>query len=412
MGPLMLGYSEVHELSAGWRKGSSGTALAADAAKKSKVIDLRTGAPAAQEPVPERPLPREQRQAVGRTLRLLSHALDFAAVSIPLALGAAIFGQNLPAKLVILFAVVSTVLLWPTSRRGRLAVGPSEGLSSIIARLGLAPVVTMIIVSIVQFREFGTPPKSIDVLVIVQIVLCTVPAVMLGRLISFRLVGLARSRGYDVEDTLIVGIGPIGLDVAAALQENPEFGLVPCGFIDRFVDEVPLPLVGRPEDLPAILEATGIRHVILAFGAADEQELVGIIRECQERMVQFYAVPRLFELGVSAEQVGHEVSGLPVVPVRRPGRSADLWPAKRAFDLITAAILTTLALPVLIGCAIAVKATSRGPVFFRQVRIGIGGVPFEILKFRTMRVNEDSATQWSVQDDDRVTAVGRVLRPT
>ncbi|MGB6058921.1 MAG: exopolysaccharide biosynthesis polyprenyl glycosylphosphotransferase [Microthrixaceae bacterium] len=342
----------------------------------------------------------------------MSHFLDFLAVYLPLAAAAMIISPNFPGKIVLLMALVATLLLWPTSRRGRLALGPSEGLASIIARLGLAPVVTTMIVSIVQFNRFNAPPTQINPVAVLAIVLCTVPAVMLGRLISFRLTGLARSRGFDVEDTLIVGIGPIGIDVAKALQDNPEFGLVPVGFVDRFIDEVPLPLVGRPEDLPAILEATGIKHVILAFGAADEQELVGIIRRCQERLVQFYAVPRLFELGVSAEQVGHEVSGLPVVPLRRPGRSAGLWPAKRAFDLITAAVLTTLALPVLIGCAIAVKLTSPGPIFFRQVRIGVGGRPFEILKFRTMRVNDDSATQWSVQDDDRVTAVGRILRPT
>ncbi len=411
MGPLMLGYSEVRELSAGWRKGSS-TALARSG--ESNVIELVAAPRVAEAPrvQAEMPLSRQQRHAVGRTLRLMSHVLDFLAVSVPVIVGAAIVEIEMPLKLVLLFAFVSTLLLWPTSRRGRLAVGPSEGLASVIARLGLAPFVTLVIVSVVNWGRFGTPPESVNVLVVLAIVLCTLPAVMVGRLITFRMVGLARSRGYDVEDTIIVGIGPIGLDVANALQDNPEFGLVPVGFVDRFIDEVPLPLIGRPEDLPAILEATGIKHVILAFGAADEQELVGIIRLCQERMVQFYAVPRLFELGVSAEQVGHEVSGLPVVPLRRPGRSADLWPAKRAFDLVTASIITALVLPVLALCAVAVKLTSRGPVFFRQVRIGVGGKPFEILKFRTMRVNDDSATQWSVDDDDRVTLVGKVLRPT
>lgn len=428
----MLGYSEVRELSAGWRKGSSVSPATRKKSSDSNVIELHVGhqgadkkSPVIDEPkfVIEEPLTRQQRQAVGRTLRLMSHGLDFLAVLVTLQAGAWIYngivGENkqadyiyLPAKVTVLFALVSMALLWPTSRRGRLAVGPSEGLASMIARMGLAPVVTLIIVSIVNSGRYGSVQKDINVMLVLAFVIGTVPAVMFGRLISFRLVGLARSRGYDVEDTLIVGIGPTGLDVAKALQDNPEFGLKPVGFVDRFVDEVPLPLVGRPEHLPAILEITGIRHVILAFGAADEQELVGIIRHCQENLVQFYAVPRLFELGVSAEQVGHEVSGLPVVPVRRPGRAANMWPAKRAFDLVTASILTILTLPVLLGCALAVGLTSRGPIFFRQVRIGVGGKPFEILKFRTMKVNDDSATQWSVQDDDRVTLIGKVLRPT
>ena len=413
----MSSYSEVEERAVQGRDvpERSFRVGPASASDSPKVIDLRTGAVVLPDVVlndPVEAVPQQQRRAVGRTLVMMGHAFDFVALALPLTLGRLVLSQPISFRLIGLFALVGTVLLWPTARRGRLAVAPSEGLSSVIARLGLAPVVTLIIVSIVQLGKFGTPSASINVFALVQIVLATIPLVLLGRLIGFRLVGRVRAKGYDLEDTLIIGIGPVGIEVARALEDNPEFGLVPCGFIDRFDEDVPLPLVGRPEHLPAILERTGVRHVILAFGAAGEEELVGIIRRCQDRMVQFYAVPRLFELGVSAEDVGHEVAGLPLVPVRRPGVSASLWPAKRAFDVVTSAALITLVAPLLLACAAAVKLTSRGPVFFRQIRIGIGGRPFEILKFRSMTVNDDSATQWSVNEDDRVTAVGRFLRPT
>lgn len=415
-------YSEVEARAAGGRNLRAATARvgstpagAGTAGGALKVIDLRSGGVVLTDVVLNDPIeavPQRQRRAVGRALVVLGNSFDFVALALPLTIGRLVLHQPISFKLVALFALVGTILLWPTARRGRLAVAPSEGLSSVIGRVCLAPVVTLIIVSIVQLGKFGSPSESINVFTIVQIVLATIPLILLGRLISFRLVGLVRSKGYDLEDALIVGIGPVGLEVARALEDNPQFGLVPCGFVDRFDEDVPLPLVGRPEHLPAILERTGVRHVILAFGAAGEEELVGIIRRCQDRMVQFYAVPRLFELGVSAEDVGHEVAGLPLVPVRRPGVSASLWPAKRAFDVVTSALLIALTAPLLIGCALAVKLTSRGPVFFRQVRIGIGGRPFEILKFRSMTVNEDSATQWNVHDDERVTAVGRFLRPT
>jgi exopolysaccharide biosynthesis polyprenyl glycosylphosphotransferase len=415
----MSGYSEMDELTAGGRAMRVRSAAVAPAvvpvSERLRVIDLRAGGAAISDVLLEAPveaLPQQQRRAVGRTLVLLGHLFDFIALALPLMLSRLVLDQPISAELVVLFAIVGTALLWPTARRGRLAVAPSEGLSSVIARLGLAPVVTLILVSVVKMGRFGLPSESIDVFAIVEIVLATVPLVLLGRLICFHLVGQARARGYDLEDTLIIGIGPVGLEVARALEDNPEFGLVPCGFIDRFAEDVPLPLVGRPEHLPEILERTGVRHVILAFGAAGEEELVGIIRRCQDRNVQFYAVPRLFELGVSAEDVGHEVAGLPLVPVRRPGASASLWPAKRAFDVVTSAILIALTLPVLLGCALAVKFSSPGPVFFQQIRIGIGGQPFQILKFRTMTVNDDSATTWSVHDDARVTVVGRFLRPT
>ena len=390
---------------------AKGMSVRTDAAPM--LIDLRA---ADDGPVlirePQTAVPQQERRAVGRVLRLLGHLLDGLALAAPLVLSGLLLDRPIQLKVILLFSAVGMALLWPTARRGRLVAAPSERLLSIVGRVGLAPVVTLIIISMIQMDQLTSDGRSIDVLAIGQIVIATLPLILLGRLITYRLVGLARSRGYDLEDTLIIGTGPIGLEVAEALTDNPEFGLVASGFVDRYEDTAPLPVVGRPEHLPEILRLTNVRHVILAFGAADDPELVGIVRRCHDLPVQFYAVPRLFELGVSAEDVGHEVSGLPLVPVRRPGASASLWPAKRALDLVTAALLLVLVSPILVACALAVKLTSTGPVFFRQVRIGVGGRPFEILKFRTMRVNEDSATQWSVHEDDRVTRVGRFLRPT
>lgn len=351
------------------------------------------------------------RRAVGRTVELISHGFDFLAFLVPLTVLSSVVGVDRSLKIFLLYALLGTALLWPTMRRGRLPVPASEGLLSIIGRVCLTPVFTLMVVAVVK-GLLGWGYDNFDVLWIAGIAFATVPTVLLGRLVSSKLVGVIRSRGYDLEDVIIVGTGPIGVEVAQALVDNPEFGLVPCGFVDRFDDEMPLPVLGRPENLRQILHVTGVRHVVLAFGAAEEEELVGIIRSCYDQIVQFWAIPRLFELGVAADSVGQELSGLPIVEVRRPGTAASMWPAKRAFDLITAGVLTILALPLLIVCALAVRLTSRGPVFFKQVRIGIGGRPFEILKFRTMRVNDDSSTQWCVDDDDRVTRVGRILRPS
>lgn len=422
----MLRYSEAEELSAGGRAVNvrSGHARdarlagpAGDVSATPMLIDLRSGEDG---PVlirePKRTVSQQERHAVGRVLRMLGHLLDGLAMAAPLVAANLVLGSGIRGSVIVLFSVVGMALLWPTARRGRLVVVPSEGLLSVIGRVGLAPVVTLILAAalaaLFRVEGFRSFDPTISVFAIAQIVVATIPLILVGRLITFRLVGVARARGYDLEDTLVIGTGPVGIEVARALEDNPEFGLVPCGFVDRFEDVAPLPVVGRPEHLPEILRLTNVGHVILAFGAADDPELVSIVRRCHDQTVQFYAVPRLFELGVSAEDVGHEVSGLPLVPVRRPGATASLWPAKRALDLVTSTLLIILASPILVGCALAVKLTSAGPVFFRQVRIGVGGRPFEILKFRTMRVNEDSSTQWSVQEDDRVTRVGRFLRPT
>ncbi len=362
---------------------------------------------------PARSIPQRERRVVGRLIYDIGHALDAAAVGVPLLLSSFVRDAVVSRGVVLLFVIVVTAMLWKTHRRGRHLISPSEGLISIVGRIGLAPVVTWALLAGVRYVGDGaTVSRMVDIVAIIQIVVLTIPLILLGRVISYRLATLARARGYDIEDTLVVGSGPTGVEIAEAIEHNPNTGLVPCGFVDRFDSESSLPLVGRPENLRSILALTGVHNVVLAFGAASEQELVAIVRTCRDMPVQFFVVPRLFELGVSAGEVWHEIDGLPLVKVACPGGSAHMWKAKRAFDLVAASLLLLLSAPVLLACAAAVKLTSRGPVFFRQVRIGIGCRRFEILKFRTMKVNDDSNTQWTVDDDDRVTAVGRFMRPS
>ena len=355
-------------------------------------------------------IPRRDRRAMGRFLCHFGHGLDAIAVGLPFLLSSFVRDDVVSKGVVALFVTVVTLMLWSTHRRGRHLVAPSEGLVSLVARLGLAPVVTWSILAASRWGDGLGITRMIDVVAIMQIVVLTFPLILVGRVVSYRLATLARNRGYDLEDTVIVGSGPTGVEISEALLDNPEVGLVPVGFVDRFESGSDLPTIGHPEDLPAILATTGVHNAVIAFGGVPETELVGIVRRCHGLRVQFFVVPRLFELGVSAGNLGHEVDGLPLVKVATPDQRA--WRAKRWFDLVTSAFLLLLAAPIMVACALAVKLTSRGPVFFRQVRIGIDARPFEILKFRTMKENDDSSTQWCVDDDDRVTLAGKVLRPS
>ena len=86
--------------------------------------------------------------------------------------------------------------------------------------------------------------------------------------------------------------------------------------------------------------------------------------------------------------------------------------AKRVMDLLGASLGLLVFSPVLLACAVAVKLSSHGPVFFRQERVGLHGKPFRIRKFRTMRVTDGSGLQVTAAGDARITAVGRLLRRT
>jgi exopolysaccharide biosynthesis polyprenyl glycosylphosphotransferase len=117
------------------------------------------------------------------------------------------------------------------------------------------------------------------------------------------------------------------------------------------------------------------------------------------------------------------VAGLPLVHVETPKFSRGQRFAKRSFDIVAATLLIFLASPVLLAVATGVKATSPGPLLFRQERIGLRGIPFQMLKFRSMRVGADAELKalldaqgtserplFKVKDDPRITSIGRFIR--
>ncbi len=307
------------------------------------------------------------------------------------------------------YTIVAVALLLPLHRRGRLVPRSSELAVTVAARLGLAPIIAALLTGWI---------RTLDLLMWLELVAVTVSLVLLGRVLTFKLVHTVRTRGYDLEDVIIVGAGSVGRDLALAIEQNPDCGLLPVGFVDRFEERLSYPLIGRPEDLHAILEETQAGHVILGFGAATESELVSYVRDCAHLPVQFYTVPRFFELGVSVGQTGFEVDGFAVTRLGRAGRHHLMWPLKRAVDVVTSSVALLLASPIFAACAIAVKVTSPGPVFFRQVRVSVDHVPFDILKFRTMKYVADPEKQAQLDqkaqavnlDDDRITPIGRFLR--
>lgn len=142
-----------------------------------------------------------------------------------------------------------------------------------------------------------------------------------------------------------------------------------------------------------------------------DRKLVRQLRQYRDLPVQFHSVSRLFEFEPT-DPVASDIDGYPVTSFGPPVTDRTNWMAKRAFDVVVTGSLLLISAPVMALCALAVRLTSPGPVLFKQMRVGYGGRLFEILKFRTMEVNEDSEITWSVDHDPRITTVGRLLRPT
>lgn len=242
----------------------------------------------------------------------------------------------------------------------------------------------------------------------------TAVALVLARCASNAVIRTARVRGYLREPALIVGAGRVGAELARALTDHREYGLDPVGFVDSVTPaESDLPVVGAVGDLGAILAQGRVRRLIVAFGPTREHELVQALRAAAQTSVDIHVVPRFYDVGGALDgPATDQVRGIPLVHLRPFAERSLSWWAKRTIDAVAAGVALLALAPLLAAVAVAVRLSSPGPVLFRQQRIGRHGRSFELLKFRSMRLNDDSDTQWTVRDDPRRTRLGTLLRRT
>jgi exopolysaccharide biosynthesis polyprenyl glycosylphosphotransferase len=191
-----------------------------------------------------------------------------------------------------------------------------------------------------------------------------------------------------------------------SLTPRPENGLRSLGALDRLND---------------VLGAERIEEVIIADPDFPQEQALEVVDSCHRRGVAVAVAPSTMEILIDrAEFVAGE--SVPLFTLRPPVFEGFDYAVKRTFDLVIAVLLLVVLSPMLLAIAVAVKLSSRGPIIYRSVRPGIGGVPFRCLKFRTMReraderqdelepFNELSGALFKIRDDPRLTPVGRVLR--
>ena len=261
---------------------------------------------------------------------------------------------------------------------------------------------------------FLVAPATMAPHALLTLVLVTAASIVTGRLVAYAAIRALRSHHLVMDRTLIVGAGPLSSQLAATLNDHPEFGLRPVGFLDarRVVSGASMAVLGDYGSLERVVHQFNVQRVIIGFGG--NLDLVRVVRSCQDLPVRTHLIARGGDLGILADahQVD-DVMGISLVAVVRPAlcrRSSIL--VKRALDMSAAFALLMLTAPLFLGAAAAIRLSSPGPVFFRQRRIGLHGRPFNLLKFRSMRENTDSDTTWSVAHDHRVTPIGKLLRKT
>jgi exopolysaccharide biosynthesis polyprenyl glycosylphosphotransferase len=244
-----------------------------------------------------------------------------------------------------------------------------------------------------------------------------------------------RQRLIYLQNTIIVGAGDVGQLVARKFLHHAEYGINLIGFVDdapldRRAGLEHLSVLGPLERLPQLVRQLDVERVVIAFSLDHHERILAIVRRLRSLSVQIDIVPRAFELIGPSVRV-HTVEGLPLLglPPVRLARSSRL--VKRGLDVAVAICGLLLCAPFFAVIALLIRRDSPGPIFFRQVRLGINQRPFAMLKFRSMRDGTSDAEHrnyieatsrpdadlptdilYKLDRGDSVTRVGRWLRRT
>jgi exopolysaccharide biosynthesis polyprenyl glycosylphosphotransferase len=229
----------------------------------------------------------------------------------------------------------------------------------------------------------------------------------------WRAIKQLRRRGLNHSRAVIVGSDRTARLTAETIGRNAWTGLEAVGFVDDPGRREPsvLPRLGSLGELAKIVERHDVDHVFIALPLARYGELPQVYQQLNDLLVEVQLVPDRPNLaGMRLETL--EIDHLSFVSLRQNPQSGVGSLAKRAMDLAVGTAALLILSPLMLGLAAAVKWTSPGPVLYRQRRMGLGGRPFTMLKFRSMRCDAEKRTGavWAARDDDRCTPLGRWMR--
>jgi len=237
----------------------------------------------------------------------------------------------------------------------------------------------------------------------------------ISRFVSFKVIQQLHRRGIGNRNVLIYGAGETGKKLQSKFMLVPTLGLNLVGFVDDDPAKVGTTVVrskvlGSFADLEMLVGVHKVSEVFVAMPKAPDEAVMRVIAECERLGITYRVVPRFYHL-MSFKVRIENLDSVPLIT--RPDRRQNLFGliAKRALDLVVSTLVIVVTSPLLLVTAILIKRESSGPVFFVQTRIGKDGVPFPMIKFRTMHQNMsfDAPTPRSPYDP-RITRIGRWLR--
>jgi exopolysaccharide biosynthesis polyprenyl glycosylphosphotransferase len=311
------------------------------------------------------------------------------------------------------------VLILALEGMGRLLAAPVWSVEMV--RLGRVAVGTAVAAYIVGLVSRGQRREAL-----IGLVACYVLLALSRRMFAATLRAM-RQRGKCLDPVLVVGNDVEAASVAKRLQEHPEFGYRVCGLMaERQPAMVPasdVPLLGPPSATRKVARLVGATGTVISAGGLSPAQRNRLVRELM-------AAGLYVQLSTGLSGIAHTrirpvpLGFQPFFGVEHIALGRTQLLAKRTLDLVIAPLVLLLAAPVLVVSAALIKVHDRGPVLFRQQRVGRDGRPFMLFKLRTMSVdaeerraallgdNQRKGPLFKVADDPRVTRIGKLLRAT
>ena len=227
-----------------------------------------------------------------------------------------------------------------------------------------------------------------------------------------------RRKGFNLRHLIFVGYSGAAEAFIDRILANPQWGYK----ISRILDENKEPgytykgiaVLGSTDELEKILENNRLDEIALTLALREYYKLKRIVAICEKSGVHTKFVPDYNDI-IPTRPYTEDLLGLPVVNIRHvPLTNSFNMICKRAMDIVGAIVAIIIFSPVMLVTAVLVKTTSKGPLIYKQERVGLHNQTFQMYKFRSMEVQSAKSEKraWTVRDDPRVTKVGRVIRKT
>ncbi|HEX3581332.1 MAG TPA: undecaprenyl-phosphate glucose phosphotransferase [Thermoanaerobaculia bacterium] len=291
--------------------------------------------------------------------------------------------------------------------RGRTEEWVGVAIGSIVA--------TVVLSGVLLWVRPGNPDVLYSRATLGIFMVCAVLFVITGRTLIRAIVERRHRVGRGLDRVLIAGSGDLARAVVERMQaHHDELGFRIAGYL-RNGEETSLegvPCLGSIDEAEEVVEKNEIDHVFVALPHASSSAMMALLDRLTRVCVSIHVVPDLLQFMVLRARV-EDIDGLPTINLSDTPLEGWSRFLKRAFDLLVATAALVVFSPLMIAVAIAIWLEDRGPIFYRQVRMGLDGKPFDIVKFRSMRVGAEnqSGAVWAEKDDPRRTRVGRFIRP-